>query len=264
MPEGIAVQIVDGYATIAPDPDKINDVVTALLATTPAELIETNTRSGPSVQYVVPEGNAREAGLIDEASLAAAVLDQTDLGPAVALVDADPNAEHNDDTDWHQPVPTVEDAAYVAGRNGENGILSGPLHVYEPSTFVPPRPEAAEETIEELRARVQAGSVQPADYAPKPSTPVGRRVPTGQATVASVITDTPVLSQQQTDPESAPLVPLPESPVIESESITYDDGFPDADWTRKALDGYALARGIDAKSLPNKQAVLDAINAAKA
>ena len=54
-------------------------------------------------------------------------------------------------------------------------------------------------------------------------------------------------------------------PVAEqSESPNYDDGKPDADWHRGALDAYATKLGIDTHKLPNKGAVLAAIRAAEA
>lgn len=252
MPEGIAVEIENGFATIAPDADKINEVLVALLGTTPPEMIEQNTRSGPSVQYIVPEGNAREAGLIDEQSLSKPVLDQVDLGPAQALVDADPNAQG--ETHWHNPQINVAENAYVAGRDGANGILSGPLSVAPPATEVPAGIPAAEETIVELRDRIKNNTIQPADYAPKRSTPVGNRVSSGnKATIATVVTDAvESITQAVSDAVEA------------SSNRNYDDGSPDSDWTRAALNNYATDLGIaDAAGLPNKQAVLDAIRAAE-
>lgn len=249
MPEGIAVEIENGFATIAPSPEKVNDVVTALLATTPAELIEQNTRSGPGIQYVVPEGNARAAGLIDEESLAAPVLDRADLGYAADLQDADPL--NHEGRDWQHPVINVADTAYVNGRDGENGIRSGPLHFAEPATSVPGIPAAAEETIEQLRARIQANSIQPADYAPQRSTPVPSRVPGGQATIASVIsTATETISQAVADAIEA---------VAEASETNYDDGKPDADWSRKRLNEYAVKLGLDPKQYSNAEKMLAAI-----
>lgn len=252
MPEGIAVEIENGFATIAPDPGKVNEVLTSLLAVTPAELIEQNTRSGPGIQYVVPEGNAREAGLVDEVSLDAAVLDRADLGYADALQEADPNAH---DDHWHQPTVSVEGNVYVAGRDGANGALSGPLHVGGPSDYVVPRHPAAEETIEELRQRIADSTINPADYAPRRGVDVDSRVPLGKATIASVVTD----AVQQVTQAAQDAI----EKVAAEGGRNYDDGKPDADWTRKALDDYAAKIGLNPKNYGKKDDILAAIRDAE-
>ena len=249
MPEGIAVEIENGFATIAPDADKLNEVLVALLQTTPPEMIEQNTRSGPRLQYIVPEGNAREAGLIDEVSLAAPVLNNVDLGPAQALADADPNA--HDEGHWHNPQITVDANSYVAGRDGANAIISGPLHFADPATSVPAGIPAAEETIAELRERIKDNSIQPADYAPRRSTPIKGRVPSNQATIATVVT------------QAVDTITQAVSDVIDSNNRGYDDGKPDEDWSRGALNSYASNLGLNAAAMPNKKAVLTAIRAAE-
>lgn len=72
------------------------------------------------------------------------------------------------------------------------------------------------------------------------------RVPEGNAREVGLI-DTP---------------PVPAAPVAAAPAVTYDDGFPDADWHRAALDEYAEKIGIaNAAKLPNKTAVLSAIRA---
>jgi len=57
-------------------------------------------------------------------------------------------------------------------------------------------------------------------------------------------------------------------PVVVEEVIvpvkqTYDDGKPDADWTRPALDEYAAGIGLNPRDYPNKGAILKAIRAAE-
>lgn len=57
------------------------------------------------------------------------------------------------------------------------------------------------------------------------------------------------------------LIDIP-PPAPAAAPVTYDDGFPDADWHRAALDEYAKKIGvISADKLPNKAAVLSAIRA---
>lgn len=250
MPEGIAVEITNGFATIAPSSEKRQDVLNALLKSTPVELIEKLTRSGPTVQYRVPEGNAREAGLVDGAS--GPVLDRKDLGFADALVEADPNAYG--ESHWHQHQITSKGSVYVAGRDGANGAIQGPLRPNKPVGTPPPPPEGATRPTVSLQEYVKENTPNPADYAPDKSVPVALRSPSGQATIASVQS-----GAVSVDPEgSVELVTVDGTP-------TYDDGKPDADWSRAALNSYAVKLGIgDAKGMPNKTAVLDAIRAVEA
>ncbi|MEU9805434.1 hypothetical protein [Mycobacterium sp. NPDC050853] len=69
MPVGVEVVVEDGFATI----DFVDKALRGpglaklLEVGTPPDAIEKLTRSGPRPVYVVPEGNAREAGLLDEA-----------------------------------------------------------------------------------------------------------------------------------------------------------------------------------------------------
>ena len=73
------------------------------------------------------------------------------------------------------------------------------------------------------------------------------RIPEGNASAAGLL-DAPV---------EAPPVEY-EAPVT---GPNYDDGFPDADWHRGALNEYAAKLGIENPTkLPNKAAVLKAIN----
>ena len=68
MPAGVEVVVENGFATIdfvdktlrGPGLAKLFEIGT------PPDAIEKLTREGPRAVYVVPEGNAREAGLLDE------------------------------------------------------------------------------------------------------------------------------------------------------------------------------------------------------
>lgn len=51
--------------------------------------------------------------------------------------------------------------------------------------------------------------------------------------------------------------------VVHEVPQTYDDGKPDADWTRPALDEYAARIGLNPREYPNKGAILKAIRAAE-
>lgn len=66
MPAGVDVFIEDGFATIDfVDRSKRGPALAVLLALGGPDLIETMTRTGPRTLFRVPEGNAREAGLLD-------------------------------------------------------------------------------------------------------------------------------------------------------------------------------------------------------
>jgi hypothetical protein len=61
-----------------------------------------------------------------------------------------------------------------------------------------------------------------------------------------------------TAPAGAPTGPVTAPPPIPGVG-GYDDGKPDMDWSRGALDAYATGLGIDPKQYRNKESVLEAI-----
>jgi len=66
MPIGVSVEVDDGYARVTfPDERKRGPAVAALLKTGAPISVRTG---GRVKAYIVPEGNAREAGLIDVTS----------------------------------------------------------------------------------------------------------------------------------------------------------------------------------------------------
>lgn len=66
MPEGIIAEVDGGFATIDfIDRSLRGPGLAKLLEIGGPETVETLTRSGPRKKYRVPEGNAREAGLLD-------------------------------------------------------------------------------------------------------------------------------------------------------------------------------------------------------
>ena len=67
MPQGITATVDAGFATLDfVDPALRGPALTRLLDIGGPESIETLTRRGPRRLYRVPEGNAREAGLLDK------------------------------------------------------------------------------------------------------------------------------------------------------------------------------------------------------
>lgn len=118
MPAGIEVVVEEGFATI----DFVDGTLRGpglaklLEVGTPPEAIEKLTREGPRAVYVVPEGNAREAGLLDEVDdddqLPAGMTDETtgDDGSVTALPPAEPVSTDADGTaigdPTQEPLPT--------------------------------------------------------------------------------------------------------------------------------------------------------------
>ncbi|QFG11162.1 hypothetical protein PBI_CLOVERMINNIE_15 [Gordonia phage CloverMinnie] len=68
MPEGIIAEVEDGFATIDFVDRSLRGPGLSKLLEFGPETVETLTRSGPRRVYRVPEGNAREVGLLDAAS----------------------------------------------------------------------------------------------------------------------------------------------------------------------------------------------------
>jgi hypothetical protein len=161
MPAGVEVFVEDGFATIDfTDRDKRAEGLSALLKNTPPGLVQTVSRTGPRRQYRVPEGNAREAGLLDgdgddaDAQAAQPYPTDPDTGFAQALADADPYAEANP-ADWQQPLPNVSDTAYGSGV----GTVTGPLRPNKATAgTVPPVPADAAELHADLQARVHTAT----------------------------------------------------------------------------------------------------------
>lgn len=67
MAEGIQVEVEGGFARIQfLDPSQRGPAVSRLLELGGPEMIDVDTRSGPRKIYIVPEGMAQEAGLLDD------------------------------------------------------------------------------------------------------------------------------------------------------------------------------------------------------
>jgi hypothetical protein len=91
MPSGVETFVDSGFATIDfVDSSLRGPGLAKLIAIGGPESVETITRDGPRRKYRVPEGNASEAGLIDNPVTATA---HGDLKYAQALADADPVAD---------------------------------------------------------------------------------------------------------------------------------------------------------------------------
>ncbi|WP_100458942.1 hypothetical protein [Mycobacteroides abscessus] len=122
MPAGVEVVVKEGFATI----DFVDGTLRGpglaklLEVGTPPEAIEKLTREGPRAVYVLPEGNAREAGLLDEVDAddhndgppPAGMTDETtgDDGSGAALPLAEPVSTDTEGTaigdPTQEPLPT--------------------------------------------------------------------------------------------------------------------------------------------------------------
>jgi len=200
MPKGVEVLIENGFATVSARSRAVrNDVLKAILEHTPAELIRKNTRSGPFTTYTIPVGNAEAAGLID-GNVVSELIDRSDLHFAEELAAA--NVQDGQDWEWHNPQPTVKGSAYVGGRDGANGAISGPLRPNKPVASAPEPPAGASITSANLQDYVRENTPNPADYAPSRSTPRNERAGDGQgqATIASVVTNPSTTSAPASPP----------------------------------------------------------------
>lgn len=245
MPKGIDVLVEEGFATIDfVDRRLRGQGIAALLEHTPAELVEKITRSGPRALYRVPEGNAREAGMLDGENTVDHLADREDTKFAQQLVDSDPWEGKGV---WSQPRRTVKGNAYVNGRDGANGAIQGPLRPNQPTGTPPARPAAATESASELQARIKASTRRPADYQPKPY---------------EKVSGPPIAVTRSGLHPARPASTVESAPVEKaSTAATYDDGKPDMDWSRSDMDAYAEGLGLDPKKFSNKEKLLAAIRA---
>lgn len=77
MAEGILAEVIDGFAHIQfLDPSKKGPALTTLLELFGPGVIDVDTRSGSRKIYIVPEGDAYEAGLLDDAPEPEPVVEQ--------------------------------------------------------------------------------------------------------------------------------------------------------------------------------------------
>lgn len=120
MPEGIiAVDNGDGFVTLDfVDQSLRGPALAALIADGGPSIVETITRKGPRRQYRVPVGNATDAGLVDEDTVAGPGPSAGyDTGSAAALVAADPNVNPGGDAaNWHTPVAEYTSANKFVGQ----------------------------------------------------------------------------------------------------------------------------------------------------
>lgn len=320
MPEGIVATVDDGFATLDfVDKSLRGPALQALLEIGGPATIETLTRVGPRRQYRVPEGNAREAGLLDgegepRARGLASIEDQPegtledgvrgaftpgsagiDSGAAAALKAADPNVNAGtDDADWHTPSAEYTSAnAYVGETTAAEERAMAPSPKQYPDAVgggyggrnagETPTHRDVIDRVKEYAQDNPKGS--PRGEAQRTHGPV-QHLNAGLGDQDSALADDPgsrpdvggmVIAENYSTPEATRGGGVSDQERIQTEASAgtaegnggaveipadaYPEGEPNDDWRRPELDSYALdKKGLDTTGLPNKKAVLEAIN----
>jgi hypothetical protein len=162
MPQGIVATVEDGFATLDfVDKSLRGPGLNRLLDIGGPATIETITRKGPRRTYRVPEGNARLAGLLDEAPRKLNVdgspsntedggtgitvttgvdVGANDTGFATALENADPNTGSSISgadgpaakgaVDWHTPTAEYTSENSFVGQVSNADVLHGRPQVF--------------------------------------------------------------------------------------------------------------------------------------
>jgi hypothetical protein len=272
MPKGIIATVDNGFAQLDfVDPELRGPALQALIDIGGPETIETVTRVGPRRQYRVPEGNAREAGLLDEADTEVRPRSAgQDTGAAQALADADPNANPGDDgADWHTPVAEYTSANSFVGQVPNEEVLDRPqVHTGDAGSYggsgdTPLHADVIGHVLENSSVRA-VGGVDPNIT----ESNAEQQIPASQLNLA--------LKGQEAALGSDPggYAPQPGGQSIAEDYTSvqatrepaqdYPSGEPNKNWKRPELDAYALAvKSLDTTELPSKDAVLDAINGGK-
>lgn len=291
MPEGIIATVDGGYATLDfTDKSKRGPALAALIESGGPGIVETISRSGPRRKYRVPEGNARELGLIDDETEGAVYSAGHDTGSAARLSESDPQAGL-DGGDVSRPVAPTSANAFVGQTSAadERALALPPQQVEDAVSEGFGGLNASETTVHvDTIAHVLDGSsvravggVQPVvtPDAEKDHSHPGAAANLGLADQfsgnphqettyveagASVGDYTPNPTVQDvTATQGAVAVADPVETHDHAPGELVEE--PSIDWTREALNDYASKHGVDnPEALPKKQAVLDAINDAKA
>lgn len=258
MPAGVAVVVENGFATIDfVDSAKKGPGLQALLDVgTPPELIDKLTRSGPRARYVVPEGNAREAGLLDEVSEVDA-LEQPDTSSARNASGAVP-PEFPSTRDLHAQV--LRSGTY-SQEFAEGGVITGPasddsIPVQLDSGYVVPGDGVLKDgVLAQLNETVELLSEDTGG--PYTILPEIENLD-GTAPLDAIIG---VADAGTTSDGEAQLIEIPGGGTVENPAKAWPDGEPELDWKRPELDAYAASKGLDTRELQNKRDVLAAIEA---
>lgn len=292
MPQGIAVSVDNGFAQIDfMDPALRGPALQRLLDIGGPSSIETLTRvkGSPRRQYRVPEGNAREAGLIDDVT-AELDVSGTDTGASAALVDADPNRGASvagadgpaakDDVNFHAPVDQYTSANSFVGQVPNDEVLAGRAQVHTGdagssggSGNTTLHSDVIGHVLDSSSVRA-VGGVDPniSETVREPVIPASVISGALAEQTAALGSDPGGYAAQGPNVPVAPhqpvTAPVPETspgttgvePGVGPRPEGIPDGEPDDTWKRAELETYAVWKGVEnASDLPNKAAVLDAI-----
>lgn len=231
MPAGVNVVIDQGFAIIDfVNPKLRGPGLIELLRVGGPATIQSDSRRGPRKVYIVPEGNAREAGLLDEDNVVDALPPKgTSAGDATGMV--------------NPTTPTV--AGQVHGpvlrqgtyRGGDTGNIDTAASDPVPADVAAP---AHTEVIAQVKEAAVGGPV-PQGIEPG-------SVPAPETSPAYIgMRGTPFGTVQE-----------PSAPKTDA---AYPEGEPSQKWNRKQIDAYAKeVKGIDTTDLPDKAAALAALS----
>lgn len=247
MPKGVETYVDGGGFAVVDfvDPSLRGSGLAKLIEIGGPESVETITRDGPRRKYRVPEGNANEAGLIDNASSVDATA-SGDVGYAAHLAAQSRAVPGNPGLAAHSR------GANDAGPVEQSDVLGNQSVSTTESQTAAPATDAAPLHADLVAKMAAARNEQTAVVRERAAELADQRpAQTSAANVnASLAGQSAALA---TDPQSRGgegLVPVVESPSL--------------DWTRTQIDAHAATvHGIDTKTEPNKQAALDKIEGAK-
>ena len=251
MPQGIIATVDNGFALVDfVDKSLRGPALAKLVEIGGPESIETVTRVGPRRQYRVPEGNAREAGLLDDEPGSAGPFSAgQDTGSAAALKASDPNVNAGDDeADWHTPV------AEYTSANAFVGPVPNPEVMDRPQVH----PGGASSSGGSGKTPPHSGVISDVATAKQPPTPGSREALAPASATSGALASQPSALPSDpggyaAQPDTPPVAPVPAG------TQPWPAGEPTEDWKRSELDAYAADKGVDTTGLPNKAAVLAAL-----
>ncbi|UVK60657.1 hypothetical protein SEA_PHANTASMAGORIA_17 [Mycobacterium phage Phantasmagoria] len=247
MPAGIAVELDNGFATLEfLDKAARGRALEALIRVGGPATIEKLTREkgARSVRYRVPEGNAREAGLLDDYEVG--------LSNVVASGGTDATGIVLPETPTSKGLVHGQQLRSGTYRGGDTGNV----HTTTPSDPVA-RGIATPTHAEVIEHVAASGPVQPqgvpAEAYPAPE-PGGAYI--GMQGLGEAVT--PAEAETSAAGDGGVVVDVPGDDDIVAKQA-WPAGEPNEDWKRSELDAYAASIGINTKNLDNKAAVLDAL-----
>lgn len=265
MPAGIAVEVADGFAVIEfVDKAKRGPALDALIKFGgPATVEKLSREKGSNTpRYRVPEGNAREVGLLDDAD--DTLSNVTTYGGTDATGIVLPEAPGGGLL--HAPV--IRAGTYSGGHDG--GTVTAPADPV-PSDIAAPTHAAIIEQVAEVQSTpVEPQGVEGGAY-PAPEaggafigmTGLQTAVAPSAPAEAPAEADAPAEPQEATGGDGGVVIDSAKDGDVAA-APAFPAGLPDEDWKRDEINAYAKSKGVntsDPKKYPNKAAALAAIPA---